>query len=132
MLWLILACANPKTTSPQPQVLPVAPPESQFCDFASKGRACLGQQIRIVGLAQQPVYSHPVLSSTGANAVQSYVDFDDRQFVVLSAEQVSCSHKMEVSGVLREVDLGGPAGTRGSYRNFYIEQSTIRCVSASE
>ena len=132
MIWLFLACATPKTTSPQPQTVPALSPSIEVCDFATKQSTCLGQQVSIFGMVPQTVYSHPIVSSSGANAVQSYIDVDGRQLIVLSAEPVSCSNQIQVSGILREVDLGGPAGTRGSYRNFYIEQSTVICLSESE
>ena len=128
MLLFLFACAS---TSAQKKNMPSvsSPVESQeLCDFEQKKGDCIEKNIRVVGTIPKMVYSHPIISSpSGMDSVQSYLDLEDQQLIILSETSWECSGKVEVIGVLQEIDMGGSEGTRNSYRNYYISQSTIRC-----
>ena len=121
MFWLIVACVSSskkeETTAPpvvsRSTVQDVQIAE-EICDFEALGRACLGKRVRLIGSVPDMIYNHPIISeSSGENAVQSYIDSEERQIIVLSSERKSCSKNIEVLGILREIDMGGEEGTRG-------------------
>jgi hypothetical protein len=128
MLSLLFACTS---TSEQKKNIPSvsSPVEPQeLCDFEQKKGDCIEKNIRVIGTIPKMVYSHPIISSpSGIDSIQSYLDLEDQQLIILSENSWECSGKVEVIGVLQEIDMGGPEGTRNSYRNYYISQSTIRC-----
>jgi len=134
MMCFLLACAtsskNISTEGISIEETAETPVEvKELCHFGTKGPSCVGETVQLTGTVPEIIYSHPMLSSPeGVNSVQSYVNIGDRQLIVLSSQAISCSSSIEVTGILREIDMGGEEGTRGSYSNFYIEQSIIRCL----
>ena len=104
--------------------------EKKRCDFAQKNQECIGQLVQIKGSIPQMVYSHPILSSpSGVDSVQKYIQVGELQLIILSEGDWTCSGDVQVNGILKEIDMGGPEGTRGSYRNYYISKSEIQCLS---
>jgi hypothetical protein len=132
-MMILLAFACVKTTV-QAQKTKMATPsniqqEQDMCDFTTKKQECIGKYVQVKGLIPEMIHSHPILSSpSGIDAIQSYLDIGEQQIIILSQATWDCSGDVEVTGILKEVDMGGSEGTRGSYRNNYIVQSTIRCL----
>ena len=103
---------------------------NKLCDFEQLKQECIDQLVQIKGTVPQMVYSHPIISSpAGIDSVQKYVQVGEQQFIILSDSDWMCSAEIEVMGILKEIDIGGPDGTRGSYRNYYISKSKIQCLS---
>ena len=125
VLLFFLSCSGSKRNTPpqSPQELPV------ICDFKQKRDGCLGKVIQIHGSVPKMIYNHPMINTPlGPDSIQSYLEIEDQQLIILSEEQWNCSGKVEITGILKEIDMGGPEGTRNSYRNYYISQSTINCL----
>ena len=134
LVWV--ACAKAPPAEPEPPTsldssLAIAPLKGQntqfICNFAADAPACLGMSVRWIGTVPEMVMSHPMVDEQGRTQ-QSYIEVDGQQYILLSAEAHGCSGKMEATGVLKEIDLGGPEGTRGSYRNYYLSDAEIRCL----
>jgi hypothetical protein len=99
------------------------------CDFEQRKQECIDQLVQIKGSVPQMVYSHPILSSpSGTDSVQRYLQVGEQQFIVLSDSDWTCSGEVHVTGFLKEIYMGGPEGTRNSYRNYYISKSKIQCL----
>lgn len=102
---------------------------NKLCDFERQKQECIDQFVQIKGLVPQVMYSHPILSSpSGIDSVQKYLQVGEQQFIILSDSDWMCSAEIQVTGILKEIDMGGPEGTRGSYRNYYISKSQIQCL----
>ena len=109
---------------------PVVIDVQKQCDFAQQKQECIGQFVQIKGSVPQMVFSHPILSSpSGVDSVQKYIQVGELQLIILSEGDWTCSGDVQVNGILKEIDMGGPEGTRGSYRNYYISKSEIQCLS---
>ena len=123
MLLFLLGCV--KTTEP------VAIEQSVvYCDFQTEKGSCTFQQVQLRGRAPDMVMNHPMMTSlVGGDTVQSYLDVEGYQFVILSDTEWSCQGEVEVTGLLQEYDMGGKEDTRASYRNYYVTQSKVRCLS---
>ena len=133
-LFLLLACASAPKTPPGPEPLSGEPKEQAegamtICPFESAPEACLGKRVQWEGTVPEFAHSHPMITSpSGETAVQSYIEVDESQYILLSTEPHECTGSMVAQGILGEVDLGGAPGTRGSYRNFYLSDASIRCI----
>lgn len=125
-LFGVLACSKPM---PVKNASSLVLEQTESCDLSQGWDGCLGKTIRVTGTTPTMIYSHPILSSpSGIDSVQSYIDVGEKQLIVLSEETWECHENVSLSGVLKEIHLGGPEGTRGSYRNFYISQSSVQCI----
>ena len=67
----------------------------------------------------QPSY---FVIAIGVDSVQKYIQVGELQLIILSDSDWICSGDVQVTGILKEIDMGGPEGTRGSYRNYYISK----------
>ena len=123
MLLFLLGCV--KTSEP------IAIEESVlYCDFETEKGSCTNQQVQLRGRSPDMVRNHPMMTTqVGGDTVQSYLDVEGYQFVILSDTEWSCQGEVEVTGLLQEYDMGGKEGTRASYRNYYVTQSKVRCLS---
>ena len=81
---------------------------------------------KAIGSVPEMIYAHPMISTE--NSIQSYIQIEDEQLIVLSEQPIDCNKQFQVVGLLQEIDLGGAPGTRGSYKNFYFSDSTIQCL----
>ena len=128
MLLFALACSvssRQRVSEPKTSIVDA----KKRCDFEQKKQECIDQLVQIKGSVPQMVYSHPILSSpSGIDSVQKYLQVGEQQFIILSDSDWRCSGEIQVTGILKEIDMGGPEGTRGSYRNYYISQSQIQCL----
>lgn len=79
------------------------------------------------------VYQHPMIAPMSMpggppTMKQGYLELSQgNQIIVLSRDDDKCSGSKRVKGSLREIDMGGPAGTKESYRGWAIENATITC-----
>ena len=130
MFSFVFACSlfsNQKKVS-EPITIPID--TNTLCNFEQLKQECIDQLVQIKGSVPQMVYSHPIISSpSGSDSVQKYVQVGEQQFIILSDGDWMCSAEIQVMGILKEIDIGGPDGTRGSYRNYYISKSKIQCLS---
>ena len=103
---------------------------STLCDFEQRKQECIGQLVQITGNTPQMLHSHPIISSpSGIDSVQKYLQFGEQQLIILSDRDWTCIGEIKVTGLLQEINMGGPTGTRGSYKNYYISESKIQCSS---
>ena len=127
MLLLFFACSA-KSEHPAASAS-LATTQAQVCSYLKQKEQCLGQITQVIGAAPEMVYAHPMISvDPSKKSIQSYIQIEDQQLIVLSEQTFHCDGTMEVTGILEKIDLGGPEGTRGSYKNYYFSQSTIRCL----
>ena len=151
LIWTVLiltACAKtPATETPAP----IAPPEqpestpseavdtpssealesSPLCDFNANARECLDQRVRWVGTVPEMILPHPYLAGPAELGLfHGHIEVDGQQYVLVVPEIPTCTHGMEAIGTLREIDLGGPEGTRNSYRNYYLTNAQVRCTDS--
>ena len=144
----LTACAKaPATETPAPTAPPEqtksapseaadtqsfdAPEDKPLCDFNANARECLDQRVRWVGTIPSMLLAHPDVSGPdGPSGVQSYIDVDGQQYILLVPEIPTCTDGIEATGTLKEIDLGGPEGTRNSYRNYYLANAEVRCTDA--
>ncbi|HRI65453.1 MAG TPA: hypothetical protein PK156_14495 [Polyangium sp.] len=155
LLVFLLGCATspPPTdsTQPTPSVPSAAPaaavasapaasaaaaaaPDPSLCPLNSADgwKACDGKLVEVRGKAPQMVMQHPMLtgpSLPGHKALhQGYLDAaDGRQIILLSAEPIACPGSMRVRGTLHGIDMGGPEGTKTSYKGYSIQDAVATC-----
>ena len=102
---------------------------SKLCSFEQRNQECIDELVQINGSVPLMIYSHPILSlPSGVDSVQKYLQVGEQQLIVLSNGDWDCSGEVQVTGILQEIVMGGPEGTRGSYRNYYISKSKIQCL----
>ncbi len=65
----------------------------------------------------------------GGDARQVYLDVGEVQIIVVTEDTADCVGPMTAEGRLTVIDLGGPEGTRQSYRGLAIRDATVRCES---
>ena len=129
MLLFALACSVSSSKKKVSEPMTGVVDAKKRCDFEQQKQECIDQLVQIKGSVPQMVYSHPILSSpSGIDSIQKYLQFGEQQFIILSDSDWNCSGEIQVTGVLKEIDMGGPEGTRGSYRNYYISKSQIQCL----
>ena len=97
-------------------------------------KECVGKQVEVLGQTPKMVYQHPMIAPVGMpgsaapTMKQGYLELSEgNQIIVISKDADSCSGAKRVKGSLRQIDLGGPAGTKESYRGWAIENATITC-----
>ena len=111
--------------APDPNVCPLKP---------GAWEACVGKLVEIRGKNPPIVYQHPVLAPMAApgsdkpTIQQSYLETDEGgQVIVLSKQQDTCTGAKRVKGTLRAIDLGGPSGTKLSYKGWSVDDAAIVC-----
>ena len=120
----LFACSNKSQTSTaQTSALQTT---QNLCSYKDNKELCLGQMTKAIGSVPEMIYAHPMISTE--NSIQSYIQIEDEQLIVLSEQPIDCNKQFQVVGLLQEIDLGGAPGTRGSYKNFYFSDSTIQCL----
>ena len=133
-LTILLACARTTlgpTLPPTSSVKDIHPstPKESLCSFQSTPEACLGQTVTWTGSIPTFVHSHPIVPTPRDElSVQSYIEVGDSQYILLSSRPHNCDGLLEAKGTLGEINLGGPQGTRGYYRNYYLAATEISCV----
>ena len=129
MFLFALACSVSSTQKKVSEPITVSIDTNKLCDFAQQNQECIDQLVQIKGSIPKMVYSHPILSSpSGVDSVQKYLQVGELQLIILSDSDWMCSGEVQATGFLKEIDMGGPEGTRGSYRNYYISKSEIQCL----
>jgi hypothetical protein len=129
MFLFVLACSVSSSQKKVSEPITGVVDAKSRCDFEQRKQECIDQLVQIKGYIPQMVYSHPILSSpSGIDSVQKYLQIGEQQFIILSDSDWMCSGEIQVTGLLKEIDMGGPEGTRGSYRNYYISKSQIICL----
>ena len=104
---------------------------SPLCDFNANARECLDQRVRWVGTVPEMILPHPYLAGPAEfGRFHGHIEVDGQQYVLVVPEILTCTHGMEATGTLREIDLGGPEGTRNSYRNYYLANAEVRCTDS--
>lgn len=88
--------------------------------------------MEVRGKNPQMVMQHPMLtgpSLPGHKPMhQGYLDTaDGRQLILLSAEPIACTGAMRVRGTLHSIDMGGPDGTKMSYKGYSIRNAAATC-----
>ncbi len=80
------------------------------------------------------VYQHPLLAPMGAPGSdkptihQSYLETaEGGQVIVLSKQNDDCKGAKRVKGTLRAIDMGGPSGTKSSYKGWSLNDAEIVC-----
>lgn len=132
----------PSVASPAPSAVPPAASASaaavdpNLCpmDKPDTWKACVGKMVEVRGQEPKMVYQHPMIApmtlpGSGAPTVQqSYLEIaGGSQIIVLSKTGDKCTGAKRVKGSLREINLGGPSGTKESYSGWAIENATITC-----
>jgi hypothetical protein len=117
-IWLMWGCA-PKSPSAAGSC---APPT------ADGWASCVGQEVVFDGKIPIQVMDHPLVGGPGA--YQGYVDVAGvGQIVMLPSSDPGCAAGVPVSvrGTLRRIELGGPEGTRSSYRGWSVDGASVTC-----
>ena len=118
---IFLACASTsKTPTPVNH-------SNAHCTLSQDWSSCLDKKVYVQAEHPKMIMQHPMLSSTGDNAKQSYAEVSQKQIVVLSGVDNSCSGSFSVEGILKKVSLGGEPGTKNSYSNYYISSARFVC-----
>ena len=129
MFLFVLACSVSSSQKKVSEPITGVVDAMSRCDFEQRKQECIDQLVQIKGSVPQMVYSHPILSSpSGIDSLQKYLQVGEQQFIILSDSDWMCTGEIQVTGVLKEIDMGGSEGTRGSYRNYYISKSQIQCL----
>ena len=129
MLFYLISCSTSSMSKKDSSSVISTLENQSICPFSDEKQDCIGKHVRVTGEQPKVLYSHPIISlPSGVDSVQSYLDLEDQQLIILSEEPWDGKGRVEVFGLLLEIDMGGPEGTRSSYRNYYISKSTIRCL----
>lgn len=125
------ADAPPAEASPPPT--PTAPADADLCELGDDWMACDGKMVKVSGTRPRMVSQHPSMAGPigpGPDAPEtheSYLDVDDLQIIIVSAEKNTCGEKMTVAGRLERIDLGGEPGTKNSYAGWQITDAEVTC-----
>ncbi len=104
-------------------------------DFASFQK-CDGQIVEFSAAMSKRIMQHPTglhidfnpEQQTVIRKVESYVDAGDLQIVVTADKRIECEGKVELTGRVNIVDMGGKSGTKGSYKNPWLRLVSYRCA----
>lgn len=88
---------------------------------------CDGKILTVHGTAANLVRSHPSVAGPMGNQTELYMDVGDAQLIVVTEQAKRCDGAMTAVGTLQVIDLGGPAGTKGSYRGLAIQDAKVSC-----
>jgi hypothetical protein len=102
---------------------------------------CLDKTVQLQGTHASPakIMQHPVMvmqtpqqTDSESRQYQDYLEIGGRQIILITQAEIPCENAMEVSGLLKKIDLGGQKGTKGEYKNFVVEVSDFQCIKAIE
>lgn len=104
-------------------------------DFASFEK-CDSKIVHFSAIMSTQVMQHPTglhidfdpEQNTVIRKVENYVDAGDLQIVVTSDKAIECKGKVELTGRVNIVDMGGKSDTKGGYRNPWLRLSDYRCA----
>ncbi|MFO0550703.1 MAG: hypothetical protein U0271_20075 [Polyangiaceae bacterium] len=102
--------------------------QTNDCAANAEWRRCVGKRVRVVGRPAPDVMQHPMPPPGAAEETVDYVDVDGAQLVVVLKSPMQCAGQVEITGILREVNLNGPAGTKEEYRGYRVEDASSRCL----
>ena len=119
--FLVLSCSKPQKTVS-------GAVKEQFCTLDTDWGRCLEQQVSLSATLPDMLMQHPVLAAPmGEDSVQNYITVGERQIIALSSARNSCTKEFLVQGRLKKISLGGPAGTKRSYSNYYLSNTQFLC-----
>lgn len=80
-------------------------------------------------VAQHPIVTVPaVLAKDGKAELQSYLDTDFGQLIVVSQEKIDCpNEEITLFGKLKHFSMGGKKGTKNSYSNYIVYVDKYEC-----
>jgi flagellar biosynthesis component FlhA len=80
----------------------------------------LNKTVKISGKKPKFVSQHPILTNpfSEKKEIQSYLDTDFGQLVLISDKEIECPSEITLIGTLKHVSLGGKKNTKNSYENF--------------
>ncbi|MBK7991959.1 MAG: hypothetical protein IPK14_00695 [Blastocatellia bacterium] len=80
-------------------------------------------------VAQHPIVTVPaVLAKDGKKELQSYLDTDFGQLIVVSQENIDCpNEEITLFGKLKHFSMGGKKDTKGSYSNYIVYVDKYEC-----
>lgn len=107
------------------QATSASPPD---CTSGSAWRRCVGKRVRVVGRRAPDIMQHPIPPPGLVEEVIDYVDVEGTQIVVVSRSPMECAGEVEITGILREVNLNGREGTKDEYRGYRVEDASSRCL----
>lgn len=86
-----------------------------------------GKKARMV--AQHPIVTVPaVLAKDGKAELQSYLDTDFGQLIVVSQEKIDCpNEEVTLFGKLKHFSMGGKKNTKNSYSNYIVYVDKYEC-----
>ncbi|KOR30133.1 hypothetical protein TI03_00315 [Achromatium sp. WMS1] len=93
---------------------------------------CINQPaVTLYGRAapEQHMMQHPMLTSPfGKYSHQEYMSVQGTTVMLLLDSPLTCNNKLQAIGKLKLVDLGGPSGTKNSYRSWALWVETWQCL----
>lgn len=109
--------------------------DANLCALGKPGTwsTCIGKRVELRGKEPKMVYQHPMIAPMSRpggppTMQQSYLEVGEgTQVIVLSKDADKCSGAKRVTGTLGEINMGGPAGTKESYRGWSINDATVTC-----
>lgn len=133
------SAAAPVASAPA-SAAPAAPsaasvdPNLCVLDKSDAWKGCVGKIVEVHGQTPKMVNQHPMMAPVNPmggpapKISQSYLDMPEgRQIIIISSKPDDCDGAKRVKGSLREIDMGGPSGTKQSYHGWAIENATITC-----
>lgn len=118
--------AAAQTTASAPG--PATPsPSLSLCKLGENWDGCVDQRVELLGEKAKMVSQHPVMAMPNSKQVESYIDSEGRQVVVVSDKAIACMGKLTATGTLRSVKLDGPPGTKTSYEGYRLDDAVIVC-----
>jgi hypothetical protein len=125
--------APPATTAAEAPKPAASDPSLCALGKSDTWSSCIGKRVEVRGKEPQMVYQHPMIApmalpGTAPVMQQSYLETaEGSQIIILSKDADKCAGAKRVTGSLREINLGGPSGTKQSYRGWAIEDAKITC-----
>ena len=80
---------------------------------------------------QHPVGMHDTLdfkTKELKRVHENYLEFDGWEIVATYKEPFKCENNIEIEGTVDVVNLGGPKGTKNSYKNVWIKTDNYKCI----
>jgi hypothetical protein len=102
---------------------------------------CLDKSVKLQGIhvAPEKVMQHPIMimqipqrteDGSKPRQRQDYLEVGGRQIILLTPVEIPCEDKMEVTGMLKKIALGGKKGTKNEYENWLVEVTDFQCIDA--
>lgn len=101
-----------------------------LCSPGASLETCDGKRVRLEGKKPMMVMQHPMMNAgpPGMERHQSYLEVDGgAQIIVISEAVNACEGAMAVTGTLRSIDMGGPEGTKDSYKGWQVTGAAVEC-----